>query len=65
MSYPPDSSAKSYTLATPISLPFSEYELNPTLESLRLIVEDVLIPIEGAPDTLFTFRVDPKLKLID
>ena len=64
-SYEPASNAKSYTLATPISFPGGEVETIPILSFLRLITDEVLIPIEGEPLTLLRFNVDPKLNPID
>ena len=51
--YDPDSKAKSYTLATPISFPADVVEVTPSLWSLRLTVYVVEIPIIGDPLTLF------------
>ena len=49
MLYEPDSNAKSYTLARPISFPGEVMESDPTLEFLKLKEYDVEIPREGDP----------------
>ena len=59
LEYDPDSSAWSYTRARPISLPAGVVLVTPILESLRLIVEEVLNPILGAPKVLFSVKVGP------
>ena len=62
--YDPDSKAKSYTLARPISFPVAIPELigSPIcLWSLRLTTNVFPRPTSGEPFILFSLRVDPVL----